>query len=527
MSRTGTVRNSLKLAIGVATVGAISLATACTTPASTSPTASSAIGGAATAPSASAPAELGRFYGQRPEWAGCGRGVPAEAVCAWVEVPIDYAVPTGETVKLRVLRLPARGGKASRGALLVNPGGPGGSAIEYAANPDGQFSPQVLRNFDIVGFDPRGVGASNPIECVEPRAMDALMGFDPTPDDAAERAEGARLWRDFGKACQARFPRLLGHVSTVEAARDMDVVRAVLGQPKLNYLGKSYGTFLGATYAGLFPGTVNRMVLDGSVPPDLTDVELNLGQAVGFESATRAYVADCVAERNCPLGGDVESGMTRIRAFLTALDARPLPVRGDPVVTQLTEGWGSVALAQAMYDQGQWRYLTPSLVQAFAGDGTALFAFAKAYADRNSDGSYSGNIMQVIGAVNCLDRGGSVPSDADRDRMIREFTAKAPTWGRYMVSGSATCQTWPVPQTGKIAKVSAAGSPPIVVVGTTRDPATPFEWSQRLAAQLQNGHLITWNGDGHTAYMRSNNCVDKAVDAYLMDGTVPANGLTC
>ncbi len=503
------------------------LAAGCTTPGAggtgvASATASSASSSAGS--SGPVPAGLNKFYSQHLTWSRCGAG---ETMCTQFEVPIDYAKPDGETVKLKMLKLPARGGSASRGAMFVNPGGPGGSATEYAAAGDWALSAQLRRNFDVVGFDPRGVAQSNPITCVDPRTLDILMGYDPTPDDAAERAELSRLSADFGKACAAKYPQLLGHVSTIEAAKDMDIARAVIGQPKLNYLGKSYGTFLGATYAGLFPTNVGRMVLDGAVPPDLTDDEMNIGQAEGFEAATRAYVADCVRESGCPLGSDLEGGMTKLRDFLARLDTKPLPVRGDASVNQLTEGWGSVALAEAMYDQGMWAQLTPALADAFNGDGTRLFDFARQYARRNSDGTYSSNIMQVISAVNCLDRGAKQMTDAEREARTKAYTAKAPTWGRFMVSGSTICETWPAPPTGQIAKVRAAGSPPIVVVGTTRDPATPYAWSKRLAEQLENGHLITMDGDGHTAYMRANNCVDRAVDNYFMDGTVPKDGLTC
>lgn len=508
-----------------AAVLAVTVGTACTTPAGGAPGASPQDSVAPAA--ASVPAELARFYQQKLSWGGCTPGTNPAAQCTSFEVPIDYAKPDAGSVTLKMLRLPAHGGKASRGALFVNPGGPGGSAMQYAAYGDAAFSAQLRRNFDIVGFDPRGVGESNPMVCVGAETMDALLGFDPTPDDPAERAGLNQIARQFGDACKAKYPELIGHVSTEEAARDMDVARALLGQPKLMYLGKSWGTFLGASYAGQFPTHVGRMVLDGAVPPDLTDVDLNLGQAEGFEAATRAYVADCVAEANCPLGRDVDAGMKKLGDFITQLDAKPLPVRGDARVTKLTEGWGSTALAEAMYDQGMWGFLTPALRDAFAGDGTRLFEFSKQYARRNEKGVYTENIMQVINAVNCLDRGTLVRTEEQRAKLVKEFTAKAPTWGRLMANGSVTCESWPVPKSGRVAPVKAEGSPPIVVIGTTRDPATPYRWSQQLAEQLANGRLISFDGDGHTAYMRSNNCVDKAVDAYLIDGKVPEQNLRC
>lgn len=520
----GSTRKSWKWT-PLVTAMTLALTTACATVGGGQEAADSQTGGAQASPSG-AP-ELAKFYGQKLSWGPCAQ-YTEEAQCTWLQVPLDYAAPNGDTLKLRMLRLPARGSKSGKGALFVNPGGPGGSAIEYAAGGDSSFSASLRRAYDTVAFDPRGVGESNPITCVDASEVDALMAADPTPDNAAEWARMKKLNEDFGRACQAKYPKLLGHVSTVDAAKDMDIARAALGQPKLDYLGKSYGTYLGATYAGLFPGNVGRMVLDGAVPPDLSDEQLNLGQAEGFELATRAYVADCVSEPECPLGRDVDSGMKRLQQFLTDLDRSPLPVRGDPRVTKLTEGWGSVGLAQAMYDQGMWRSLTPALADAIhGGDGTSLFEFAMSYARREPDGSYQSNIMQVIGAVNCLDRGGRVLDDAERARLTQEFTAKSPTWGTNMVNGSALCATWPVKPASPPAPIAAPGSPPIVVVGTTRDPATPYRWSQQLADQLQSGVLLSFDGDGHTAYMRSNNCVDKAVDGYLIDGKVPADGTRC
>ncbi len=479
-------------------------------------------------PSATAPSgQLASFYSQALTWAACDgvSNASATARCAWLEVPIDYANPATGTTKLRLLKVPAS--EKSQGSLLVNPGGPGGSAVDYANMADFIVSGQVRRSFDIVGFDPRGVGHSEPIVCLDPPQVDQMLGMDPTPDDQAEFDQLERTATDFGKACESKYPKILGHVSTVDAAKDMDILRGALGQEKLTYLGKSYGTFLGATYAGLFPQRVGRLVLDGAIAPDLSNEQMNLGQAVGFETATRAYVQQCVSEGNCPLGGDLEAGMSALRELLKGLDSRPVPVTGDPRVTQLTEGWASLGLARAMYDNTSWDSLTDALRQVKAGSGNKLFALAGEYADRRANGTYSGNIMQVISAVNCLDRGSKPQDFAQLQQLGQQFAQKAPTWGPFMVYGSTTCDHWPVPATGKPDKIAAAGAAPIVVVGTTRDPATPYEWAQQLAGQLDSGRLITFDGDGHTAYMRSNSCVDSAVDAYLLQGKAPQDGLKC
>ena len=319
---------------------------------------------------------------------------------------------------------------------------------------------------------------------------------------------------------------LLGHVSTQDAARDMDVLRAALGEEKLTYLGKSYGTFLGATYAGLFPKLVGRMVLDGVVAPDLTAEEINLGQAKGFEGATREWAAYCVSEGGCPLGDSVDTVMQGLRDFLRSVDATPIGETGDTAVPKLTEGWASLGIAAAMYDHGAWQSLVDAMRTALSGNGTALLQLADQYADRNPGGHYAGNIMEVIYAVNCLDK----PDTADlaeRQRLAEGSTAQAPTWGPYLVWSSLPCGFWKIPPTGTPQKITAAGSDPIVVIGTTRDPATPYEWSVRLRDQLASASLITFDGDGHTAYTRSNACVDDAVDGYYLEGTVPKDGLRC
>lgn len=486
-------------------------------------------GDGTTAPPATQPPTgtegLGRFYSQKITWEDCGAAGDKTAQCAWVEVPTNYDEPQDGSLKLRVLKVAASG--SSKGALFVNPGGPGGSAVEYARAADAIVSPTIHRTYDVVGVDPRGVGESSPVTCVDGPTMDDMMALDPTPDDQSELAAARESARAFGQACKKKYPQALPHLSTVDAAKDMDVVRAVLGEKKLTYLGKSYGTFLGATYAGLFPSRVGNMVLDGAIAPELSNDELNLGQAVGFETATRAYVSACVAEGDCPLGKDTDTGMQGLRDLLKEIDKEPLPVTDDARVEELTEGWASTGLARALYDQASWEGLTDALRAAQDGDGDQLMQLAREYADRDEAGVYHGNIMQVISAVNCLDRpAGPVDEEAMKAR-VAKFEKASPTWGESMAMATLSCEEWPVKATAKPQKITAAGSGPIVVIGTTRDPATPYEWAQKLADQLENGHLVTFDGDGHTAYMRSNNCVDKAVDAYLVKGTVPKDGLTC
>ena len=476
------------------------------------------VGPTSSAPATPVPDALARFYDQRPAWKGCG----GDFQCARLTVPVDYAAPTGATIALSLIRLRAEGKRL--GSLVINPGGPGASGVDYARAARSVISDAVRQRYDVVGFDPRGVGRSAPLACLTSAQTDQLITADPTPDDAAEVAATVTLFRQLAQRCRTGGGALLAHVGTPDAARDMDVLRAALGDRRLTYLGKSYGTLLGATYAEMFPRNVGRMVLDGALDPALTSEQVNLGQAVGFEQATRAFVSDCSRVADCPLGSTLDGGMERLRALLRQLDAAPLPT-GDPK-RPLSEGLGSLGVAVAMYDQGYWPTLRDALTAARRGDGAPLLQLADAYTDRGSDGRFATNQNTVIYAVNCLDRPGS-GGLAKVQGTVATFTRQAPTWGAFLAWSELPCDYWPAKGSSVIGPVSASGSGPIVVVGTTRDPATPYAWAVNLAKELDGGHLVTYVGDGHTAYRRGSRCVDKAVDAYLLRATVPKAGLRC
>lgn len=479
-----------------------------------------------TAPLAAVPEgqdDLAPFYEQELDWIDCGPGE-----CAELTVPLSYDDPLGETIEVSVLKAPASSARNRIGSLVVNPGGPGGSGVDYAAAADFIVGADVRRRYDIVGFDPRGVGRSAPIDCVSDAELDEFLGMDPTPDDAAEQQEFADSSEEFGQSCQANAGPLLGHVSTVDAAKDLDILRAALGEERLTYLGKSYGTYLGTVYAEQFPDRVGRFVLDGAVPSDLTTQEIGTGQAEGFDRATAAWAQDCIDEGACPLGDTVEEVMQGMSDLMERFDAEPVAIRGDGRMETMSEGWAALGVAVAMYDQGMWSMLTDALRDVVEqDDATELMALANTYAQRTSSGAYAGNIMEVIYAVNCLDRPESTEI-ADFAAAADEAAERAPTWGRFIAWSSMACGFWPVePVGGGPREITAAGSEPIIVVGTTRDPATPYEWSERLADQLENGVLVSFDGDGHTAYTRSNACVDTAIDAFYLDGTVPEDGLRC
>ncbi|MEU6589381.1 alpha/beta hydrolase [Streptomyces sp. NPDC046881] len=473
------------------------------------------------------PSALARYYDQRLRWRDCG--VPGFQ-CATMRAPLDYDKPDAGDVRLAVARKKATGKGEPLGSLLVNPGGPGGSAVEYLQQYAGVGYPaQVRARYDMVAVDPRGVARSEPVECLDGRQMDAYTQTDTTPDDARERDALVAADRKFAESCGARSARLLRHVSTVEAARDMDILRAVLGDRKLNYVGASYGTLLGATYAGLFPGRVGRIVLDGAMDPSLDARRLNLDQTAGFETAFRAFAKDCVRHSDCPLGG---RGTTpaqvgdHLQAFFRKLDAHPIPA-GDADGRRLGEALATTAVIASMYDEGSWEQLREALTSAMKeNDGSGLLSLSDSYYERDADGRYS-NLMMANAAVNCLDLPPAFSGPEDVEKALPAFEKASPVFGPGLAWAALNCTYWPVRATGEPHRIAAKGAAPIVVVGTVRDPATPYRWARSLAAQLSSARLLTYDGDGHTAYGRGSACIDTAIDAYLLHGTPPPPGKRC
>jgi len=460
--------------------------------------------------------DLTKFYEQDLDWERCGGND-----CADLKVPLDYADPDGPTITLKVLRVRA-GDRGQRvGSLVVNPGGPGISGVDYASNAASYFGPELQQAFDIVGFDPRGVARSTPLDCLPDAQLDRLVAADPDPDTEAEVARADRLLRKLGQGCVDRSGELAGHMSTEEAARDIDVLRAALGDGKLSYFGASYGTFLGATYAELFPKRVGRMVLDGALDPSLSTLELNRVQAKGFETALRAYVGRCVDNGGCFLGGSVDAGTQRIRQLLDQVERRPLDA-GD---RKLAVGNAVLGIWAPLYNELSWDALDTALRSAFGGDGVPLLSFSDAYVHRGADG-YNDNSLETLYAVNCLDHDDAIPSSEVGQHEAR-FEKASPTFGRIFAYGLSTCAQWPI-HTGRVPEeIAAAGAAPILVVGTTRDPATPLVWAEALAEQLESGVLVRRDGDGHTGYLAGNDCVDSTVESYLVSGKVPNGTVDC
>lgn len=462
---------------------------------------------------------LSRFYSQQLSWEPCRDGDQ----CATLTVPLDYRNPGGGTIDLALLKVPAADSGHRLGSLVVNPGGPGAPGTDYAASASSVFRDPLLESYDIVGFDPRGTGASDPVDCLSDDQLDHYIAADPDPDTPEEASAYEGWVRELGRGCAERSGAIAAHVTTVEAARDMDVLRAALGESTLTYFGASYGTKLGATYADLFPERVGRMVLDGAVDLSIGSRELSLEQAAGFETALRAYVENCIEQSDgCYLGDSLDAGLARIRAFIDSVDAQPLPAGGD---RELDVGNAFYGIVLPLYSRDYWQILTQALGAGLDGDGSLLLQLSDLYTSRG-DAGYTDNSIEANYAINCLDEPYAI-TPAQVPANVADFEKASPTFGRVFAWGLTTCGGIRVEATERDRSVRAAGAAPIVVVGTSRDPATPYDWAVHLADQLESGVLVSRDGDGHTGYNAGNDCVDSAVEDYLIDGTVPQDGLSC
>ncbi|HEY0259218.1 MAG TPA: alpha/beta hydrolase [Lacisediminihabitans sp.] len=466
-------------------------------------------------------ADLKPFYSQVLHWKSCQGG---DFQCATATAPMDWNNPATASIHLALIRKTATGTRL--GSLLVNPGGPGGSGYDFIKDSlSYAVDSKLQQSYDIVGFDPRGVNRSSAVKCYQdPADMDAFL-FSIPPDPIGSDAwiaEQSASNQKFGQDCLKYTGPLLGFVDTVSAARDLDLLRAVLGDKKLNYLGYSYGTLLGATYAGLYPKKTGHLVLDGALDPATTSFDVSETQAKGFESALRAYIADCETGKNCPFSGSVDAAMTTIRSLLDSLDASPL--RGADG-RELGSAVMFNAIIFPLYDRSSWPYLSQLFTSVMQGKTEVAFELADSYYGRNADGTYKDNSTEAFIAINCLDYR-SDDSIASLRADAAKLTKAAPVLGPQLAYDTS-CANWPFPSTRDRVAIAADGSAPIVVVGTTNDPATPYVWAKNLAKELTNGHLVTYTGEGHTAYNKSNSCVNNAVDNFFIKGTVPSRDPRC
>jgi pimeloyl-ACP methyl ester carboxylesterase len=462
---------------------------------------------------------LASFYGQHLTWSDCKSGHE----CATLTVPLDYRHPRGRTIGLSLLKVPAADPASRLGSLVINPGGPGEPGTSFAAAGPQVLGQPLLAHFDVVGFDPRGTGDSSPVDCLSDSQLDQYLAEDPDPTTVPEIAAFRAQQHQMATGCSRLSGALAAHVSTVESARDMDILRAALGDGALNYLGFSYGTKLGATYAQLFPHRVGRFVLDGAMDVSLGTRQLVLQQAGGFQVALEAYAANCVSSSvGCFLGDTVPQVLHTISALLDQIAKSPLPA-GD---RQLTVGNAFYGITYPLYNRSYWLLLTAGLRAALGGDGSVLMQLADAYAARGSDGTFQNNSMEAFFNISCLDDPWSIPATQVPEE-FPAFEKASPVFGKVFAWTLTSCRGFAPRSDEPVPTIHAKGAAPIVVVGTTRDPATPFAWAVALAHQLDSGVLVRRDGDGHTGYHSGNACVDHAVESYLVSGVVPADNTSC
>ncbi|MEU2657038.1 alpha/beta hydrolase [Streptomyces sp. NPDC007325] len=505
--------------------------------------------------------ELRRFYGQKLTWSACGEAYQ----CAELTVPMDYARPeNGRTFVLPVARAATAKPGRRIGAIIANPGGPGGSGVTSLLE-EGMaeaFSAQVRERFDIVSFDPRGVGGSDPVltcgaddesareGAAAPESGEAAMVADPFyPRTAPERTGVLAEAEREAERCARHSAGILPHVGTRDVARDVDVLRAVLGEKELTYFGWSYGTSLGTAYAEQFPRRVRAMVLDGAIDPSLEWSERAIGQGVGFQRAVTDYTRHCAdfAGDSCP-GSTPEERAQLIEGLFAKAAREPLPVPGQEY--GVDADMLLTAVSMNMYTpEAQWKDLSEALADAERGDATRLAELAEAETETETEtetpddagsgdsGTGTGpgpghghetptdNEPAVLQAVNCFD----TPHPRDEAAYWKALAPAHEAAGRYGTSSiltALTCKDWPR-TTDRPHRVRAAGIEPVLVVGTTGDAATPYEEAEGLASQFPGGMLLTYEGFGHTAYGRGDVCVTRHVDAYLIDRRAVSPGTAC
>ncbi|MCW2689885.1 MAG: tripeptidyl-peptidase Serine peptidase family [Mycobacterium sp.] len=450
--------------------------------------------------------------------------VPAGAECSQLAVPVDYSKPDGDVARLALIRFKATGNKI--GSLVINPGGPGESGVQAAASLLSAVPQPVRERFDLVGFDPRGVGSSTRAVWCNSDADNDRLRADPQVDySPAGVAHIESETKAFVARCENKMGKeFLANVGTVNVVKDLDALRAALGDPKLTYLGYSYGTRIGSAYAEAFPQNVRAMVLDGAVDPNADPVEADIRQAAAFQRAFNDYAADCATVPTCPLGTDPTKAVDLYRSMVDPLVSKPAKT-DDP--RGLSYSDAIVGTILPLYSPNLWRHLTQGLNELKNGTGNTMLALADLYMGRDADGHYN-NSTDVRVAVNCVDQ----PPVTDKAKVVEEDRRTrevAPFMSYGQFTGDApmgTCSFWPVPPSSTPHEISVKGMPPVLVISTTNDPATPYQAGVDLAKQL-GGTLVTFNGTQHTVVFQGNPCIDNIASKYLVDMTLPPPNTTC
>lgn len=455
-------------------------------------------------------ASLQEYQHQKLWWSSCSKGVE----CATLKVPYNYAnIVPDQSFSLFVLRHLATDTKHRLGTLIVNPGGPGGSGVDYAYNWETIVSKQISDRYDIIGFDQRGVNHSQPIRCLTDKQADKYLSTDGKVVDQNSLDAAIASAKDFADKCASAAGEKLGRYGTLNAARDMDLLRQVLGAPTLNFIGKSYGTYLGALYADLYPDDVGRMVLDGAIDPQESVFHQNLYQAKGFDLALKSYLA-----------ANPIFTANQITTFLDGLQGKPIMIGKR----EFTQSLAITAIASGLYDnQTGWPQLTAALGEVAANKPPLkLLAMADSYNYRDSNGHFMSNQTDLQQIISCLD----FADPRSIDQMTadqKEFAKVAPVFGPYLGYAGLTCKYWHAPPVVTSDFTPLKKVPPVIVIGVTRDPATPYQWAVSLHQDFAQSVLLTYDGDGHTGHNRGSVCIDSKVDAYLLTGAIPPASVTC
>jgi pimeloyl-ACP methyl ester carboxylesterase len=462
------------------------------------------------------PKTLSGYYAQEINWQSCNQ----DFQCATLAVPIDYSKLSTGTFEIALLKYEARTSKKI-GSLIVNPGGPGGSGVDYAYAAEYIFSPAILDRYDIVGFDPRGVSRSAPIRCLNDEELDTNNNSDSKPDNEKEFQQLISDTKKYVEICKDKNKHLTSY-STANVARDMDILREVVGDKQLNYMGKSYGTYLGTLYAHFFPEKVGKVVLDGAVDPTISNFQQALTQAVGFDHAFTSFAKNCSTKANCPLPAGEGAAIAEMQNLFEIAAKNPLPTKSSK--RSLSETMMVLGTASAMYEsETGWPKLRKAIGQAQKGNGDEFLKLADEYTGRQSDGSYPNNEFDSGAVIDCL--------DVDEPRTVAQiksdakvFAEEAPLFGPYLAYGGLTCKYFE--QSQEVTIIPTKTDIPIVVIGTTGDPATPYEWAKGLSNLLTNSHLISLTGEGHTGQGQGNACVDDQIDDFYLTGKAPTR-LSC
>ncbi|HJP76142.1 MAG TPA: alpha/beta hydrolase [Pseudonocardiaceae bacterium] len=491
------------------------------------------------APSGPVPAGLDKFYNQALRWGPCQNYATSDTgtqlftgsnmQCARVTVPLDYSQPQGTTITIAALRIKATDPGHRIGSLLMNPGGPGASGMEAAAGMAQTWAGSPLaERFDLVGFDPRGIGASVPaIRCLNGAQTDAErasnLDDDPTPGGVAKYQQQQQ---SYANSCARNTPHgneMLANVGTVDASRDLDVLRSVLGDKQLTYLGYSYGTLLGTTYAEQFPKNVRAMILDGAVDPTQDPVAQLVDQGKGFQTAFNQFAIWCAKQQNCAVGTNPANATQVFRGLVDPLLTKPVPV-GDGRTLGFDDA--TTGAIQTLYSESLWTYLNTGLNGLKQGDGRILMELADNYNGRNANGTYS-NEQDAFNAIHCVD-GPPVTNSSTLLTEAQQYKQAAPFLddGRPAAAEQDACAYWPVPPTDQPHLPNVPGLAPTLVISTTNDPATPYQSGVNLANAL-HGSLLTFESTQHTAFLQKNPCVDKWGANYLMNLTLPPAGARC